>query len=262
MAVMPLTVYGAPGPDTPVIVTVEPPVLVTVTLDEVDCPAATSPKVTLVGLELNIGVAVVPKPPSEIVKDGFDALLAIWILPAALPPIVGANATVKEILPPAFTVAGPFKPLRLNPAPEAVAWEIFTLALPAFDRVTVCEVLPLTATLPNAIVPGLAASCPCVPAPVNDTETGEFVASLVIDKLPLAAPADFGANWIFTVAVSPAATLIGSARPGALKLLFEKVAWVTFTAAEPELFSVIVWFDEEPTATFPKPRLGGAERSP
>jgi hypothetical protein len=55
---------------------------------------------------------------------------------------------------------------------------------------------------------------------------------------------------------------MGRVRPGALKLLFEKVACVTFTAAEPELFSVIVWLDEEPTATFPKPRVGGAERSP
>lgn len=214
--------------------------MVTVTLDEVDCPAATSPKVTLVGLELNIGVGVVPKPPSEIVKDGSDALLAIWILPEALPAIVGANATAKEMLPPAFTVVGPFKPLRLNPAPEAVAREMVTLALPGFERVTVCEVLPLTATLPNAIVPGLAANCPCVPAPVNDTETGEFEASLVTDKLPLAVPADFGANWICTVAVSPAATLIGRVRPGALKELFEKFACVTFTAAEPELFNVIV----------------------
>lgn len=119
------------------IVTVEPPVLVTVTVDEVDCPAATSPKVTLVGSELNIGVGLVPKPPSEIAKDGLDALLVIWILPEALPAVVGANAAVKEMLPPAFTVAGTFKPLRLNPAPEAVAWEMVTLALPAFDRVTV-----------------------------------------------------------------------------------------------------------------------------
>jgi hypothetical protein len=157
---MPLTVYGAPGPVTCVIVTVELPVLVTDTFDEVDCPAATSPNVTLVGLELSIGVELVPKPPSEIIKDGFDALLVIWTLPEALPAIVGANTTVKEMFPPAFTVAGTFKPLRLNPAPEAVAWEMITLALPAFDRVTVCEVLPFTATLPNAIVPGLAANCP------------------------------------------------------------------------------------------------------
>lgn len=62
-------------------VTVEVPVLVSVMLAEVDCPATTFPKVRLEGSAVNtsLGTAfeVVPVPLKGIVSDGLEALLVI-----------------------------------------------------------------------------------------------------------------------------------------------------------------------------------------
>jgi len=43
------------------------------------------------------------------------------MLPEAGPAAVGAKVAVKVALEPAFKVSGKLKPLRLNPAPDAVA---------------------------------------------------------------------------------------------------------------------------------------------
>jgi hypothetical protein len=58
-------------------VTVEVPELVSAMLAEVDCPATTSPKVTLVGFAVNTSVETVPVPLKGIVSDGLEALLVI-----------------------------------------------------------------------------------------------------------------------------------------------------------------------------------------
>ena len=47
----------------------------------------------------------------------------------------------------------------LKPAPEAVAWEIATLALPPFIKLMVRELLVPTTTFPKLALDGVAASC-------------------------------------------------------------------------------------------------------
>lgn len=54
-------------------------------------------------------------------SDGFEALLVITMPPDELPAVAGAKVTVNVVFAPAFKVSGKLKPLRLNPAPEAVA---------------------------------------------------------------------------------------------------------------------------------------------
>lgn len=50
-------------------------------------------------------------------------------------------------------------------------------------------------TLPKLMVDGLKASCPAtVPVPVSATEVGEFDAVELIESVPVAAPAEVGAN--------------------------------------------------------------------
>lgn len=220
----------------------------------------TLPKLTLPGLAPSCPCT--PVPLSPIVIGELEALLVKLTFPLTLPAAVGAKTTVNDVFAPAFRDTGKLRPLRLNPAPEAVAWEIVRVAFPEFESVTVCEPLPSTLTFPKLMLDGLAPSCPCVPAPVRDMESGEFDALLDTDRVPSESPVACGANWIWNTAFWPAPTVIGNVKPGALKLLFENVAWVTLMEVEPELLSVIVWSVVEPTATFPKARLAGAERFP
>lgn len=69
-------------------------------------------------------------------------------------------------------------PTTLKPAPETVAWEIMTAAVPVFVRVNVCELLEPAATFPKLKLVALAASVPMlelvfaagVPALVRPTQ--------------------------------------------------------------------------------------------
>jgi len=47
----------------------------------------------------------------------------------------------------------------VKPAPDTVAWEIVTLALPALDSLIVCELLVPVTTLPKLALEGVGASC-------------------------------------------------------------------------------------------------------
>ena len=81
-------------------------------------PTVTFPKPRLVGLEPRVptGTAV-PVPESEIVSDGFEAFEVMVTLPLALPVVVGANFTARDILCPAVSVSGVVIPLKVNPVP-------------------------------------------------------------------------------------------------------------------------------------------------
>jgi len=97
-------------------------------------------------------------PDIEIIVGEFGALLTIEIVPVALPPVVGANCAVNEVVWPAVNVFGVTSPLTLNPVPVAVTWEIVKLAAPLFVKVTVCEPELPVATEPKVTVAGLAPS--------------------------------------------------------------------------------------------------------
>jgi hypothetical protein len=73
-----------------------------------------------------------------MLREGFVALLATAIVPAAFPLALGVNVAVKLTLCPACNVAGRLRPVMANTEPLAVACEIVTAAEPPFVRVMVC----------------------------------------------------------------------------------------------------------------------------
>jgi len=97
-------------------VTLVPPVLVTVS--EIDClfPTVTLPKLRLVGLAPSVP-GVTPLPESGIVSVGFDALDVRVRFPLAPPADDGVNETLNVALCPAVSVTGVVIPVKLNPEP-------------------------------------------------------------------------------------------------------------------------------------------------
>lgn len=94
-----------------------------------------------------------------------------------------------------------------------MAWEIVRLAVPLFVKVTVCEPVLPVATEPNVTTAGLAPSCPWTPVPDSATAAGEPCALLTIEMLPVALPAEVGANVALNEALAPALIVIGILPP-------------------------------------------------
>ena len=86
---------------------------------------------------------------------------------------------------------------------------------------------------------------------------GEFGALLVMETLPVAVPAEVGANFAVKDAPCPAAIVIGVARPLMVKPVPETLACEIEMLAEPELVRVIDEVPFAPTITLPKPTVEG-----
>ena len=86
------------------------------------------------------------------------ALLAIEILPAAVPDEAGENFAVNEALCPALMVTGTDNPLIVKPVPEAAACEIVKPAVPEFASVIGADPLLPTKMLPKLTFEGFAES--------------------------------------------------------------------------------------------------------
>jgi hypothetical protein len=199
----------------------------------------------------------VPVPLKVIVVGEFGALLTIEMLPLALPADVGANLALSVLLSPAPKVSGVEIPVVLKPVPETVTAEIVTVPVPPFVSVMVCELLVPVATLPNAVLVGVAASCACVPAPLNVIVVGEFGALLTIEMLPLALPAATGVNLALNVVLSPPPSVTGVLNPLMLRPVPDTVALDIVTLAVPEFVNVTDWVPLLPTATDPQFTLEG-----
>ena len=113
---IPLRVKPVPLTPTCEIVTLEPPVFVTVS--ERDCllPIVTLPKLRLVGFDPSAPAAT-PAPDNGTVRVGVGAFEVIVTLPVALAAVCGANVTLKLALCPAASVIGAVIPLNANPVP-------------------------------------------------------------------------------------------------------------------------------------------------
>ena len=72
------------------------------------------PNDKLVGLAA-AAPGVTPSPVNGMFSVGFDPSEVMVTLPVALPPVVGANFTLKLTLCPALNVTGSASPLILNP---------------------------------------------------------------------------------------------------------------------------------------------------
>jgi hypothetical protein len=84
--------------------------------------------------------------------------------------------------------------VTLNPPPVTVAPLTTRLVLSLFVSLTVCVLLWPIVTFPKLMEDGVIVSPGGVPTSLRGTISGEFEASLTTDKLPVAAPADCGAN--------------------------------------------------------------------
>src|ERR1700733_4011382 len=256
---IPVVLKPAPVTVTAEIVTVALPPFVRVIVCELFVPVATLPNAALVGVAASC--ACVPVPLKAIVVGEFGALLTIEMLPLTLPADVGANLALNVVLNPAPSVSGVAIPVVLKPAPVTVTAEIVTVALPLFVSVMVCELFVPVATLPNAALVGVAASCACVPVPLNAIVVGEFGALLTIEMLPLAFPADVGANLALNVVLSPAPKVTGVVIPVVLKPAPVTVTAEMVTVALPPFVSVMVCELFVPVATLPNPAAVGVAAS-
>ena len=96
--------------------TVEPPVLVTVSNSDCLAPMITLPNPRLVGFGPNAPGAT-SKPDNGMFKLGFDAVEVIVTLPLTLPTEAAVNVMLKLALCPDVSVTGVVIPLKLNPVP-------------------------------------------------------------------------------------------------------------------------------------------------
>jgi hypothetical protein len=255
--VTPLSLYPVPDTVTPEIVTFEFPLLVSVVVNELLLPTLTLPKARLDVLSPRTRVAATPVPLREIVIGDVGALLTSVIDPVTLPAVLGPNTALNVAALPDPMVNGVVIPVVLKPAPETVTEEIVTVAVPPFVRLMDCELFVPVVTLLNAAVVGVAANCACVPVPLKGIVSGELTPLLTIEMLPLALPADVGANWALNVVLSPAPNVSGVLNPLMLKPVPDAVAWEIVTLPEPEFVNVIDCGPLLPTATDPKFTLDG-----
>ena len=90
-----------------------------------------------------------------MLKLGLEPFEVILTLPLAAPLVAGAKSTVNVVLWPAFKVKGKASPLRLNPAPLAVAAEMVRLDPPELVRVPASDFEVPTWMFPKLKLVGL-----------------------------------------------------------------------------------------------------------
>jgi hypothetical protein len=151
-AVTPLTWYALPLTEMPEMCTAAVPVLLTTICWLELPPTAIVPKLTFAGEADNWPTeAAEPVPLSATLRVGlFGSLLAMLTLPVALPTVVGANRTLKDVLAPAAIVAGVVSPLTLKLLPVTEICEMVSEAVPAFVNVKLCDLF-----CPSVMVPKL-----------------------------------------------------------------------------------------------------------
>lgn len=160
------------------------------------------------------------------------------ILPDASPVDCGVKVTVKVALCPAAKVKGRDKPLRTNSALLELADVTITLAEVAV-RVSAKLLLVPTGTVPKLKGVGETESCPgAATVPDKDALKLGFVAFEVTFKLPLALPADCGANVMLTVRLCPAPSEAGRVRAPRLKPAPLAAICEMVTLVPPELVMV------------------------
>lgn len=204
-------------------------------------------------------VASTPVPASAIVLGEPLAVLLTVTEPVALPAALGLKITPKVILCPAVRVTGVPAPLSVNPAPLSVIWEMDTLVLPEFVTVTLCvdDDPVFTFPKPRFVLLNVSTCVDATPVPLMATTAGEFGALLTIVKLPLAVPADAGANWALMLVDCPEPRVIGSDKVPVLKPLPAALTCVTDKVPVPLLLNWIACVAGDPTVTSPKLALEG-----
>jgi hypothetical protein len=257
-ALIPLTLNPVPLTPTWEIVTVDPPVLVTVSESVLLLLTGTLPKARLVGFD-PIAPAATPVPVNGIFSIGFDAVEVMVTSPLTAPATVGVNSTLKVALCPAARVTGALIPLTLNPDPLAPTCEIVMLDPPVFVTVSERVLLFPTWMLPKSRLVGFDPRVPAaMPVPDIDMVKVGFDPLDVIVRLPLTAPVAGGWNDTLNVALWPPARVTGAVMPLVPNPRPLVIATCDIVTLDPPVFvtvSEIVLFT--PTCTFPNVKLAG-----
>jgi len=119
-------------------VTLVPPVLVSVSLMDGSPPTLTLPKLMLLALSPKTP-GDTPVPDTAIVSVGFEPSEVMVTMPVKLATDCGAKLTLKVVLCDGSNASGVVMPLRENPVPLILACETLTLEPPVFVRVTVAD---------------------------------------------------------------------------------------------------------------------------
>jgi hypothetical protein len=152
----PLRVKPLPATLTCEMLTAALPVFVSVTLCVVLALRVWLPKLSEVALGVSCKTCAEPAPLSGIVVGEVGALLTSIRLLEELVPDVGVKLTVKAVDFPGANVSGKARPVRLNPVPGPESCVMLRGAPPAFVRVTACELVWPTVTVPKLTLPGVA----------------------------------------------------------------------------------------------------------
>jgi hypothetical protein len=153
-AEMPLAVKPGPVRLTLEMVTLELPVLESVTPMVVVAPVVTFPKLRLAGLALRRVAAATAVPLTVTLVGELDAVLMTETVPDAAPTVLGEKTILRFDCWPAAIVIGNEPPVTVNPVAEIVACVTIRLDPPPLDTVIDWEAVPLTATGPNVIADG------------------------------------------------------------------------------------------------------------
>lgn len=116
-------------------VTLSPPVFVSVSLRVWPVPIWTLPKLKLVGLALT-SPAATPVPERAMFSGLFDPSLVSARFPLALPAAAGAKTILTAVLCPTASVKGNVNPVTLNPDPVTVDSVSVRLLPPVLVSVT------------------------------------------------------------------------------------------------------------------------------
>lgn len=148
-------------------------------------------------------------------------------MPLALPAAAGCQLTVRLRLCPLAICAGRLSAPRVKPVPETDACETVAVDPPVFVRVTVCDCLLPTVTLPKPTVAGAAVNVGSVrPVPARSTTAviPVVVAAAVLVRERRRLPKD--PNLLAAAATSPlkvSCPLTAPALAGAKRTLICKV---------------------------------------
>lgn len=193
--VNPVVLNPAPLTVEEEIVTDELPVFVIVTVWVLVDPTVTSPKLTFVGLVLNVSTGSIALPETVITLGEFGASLVIEMDPEAAPAAMGKNCTLKETACPGAIESGVANPVTLKPVPVTLAELMVRVVAPPFVNVTVWVAPVPTIVSPKVMLDGLAVSEPAAgltALPARARRVGVFSALLVIDRPPVTMPAVVG----------------------------------------------------------------------
>ena len=211
--VSPLILNPGPLAEAAEIVRLDPPVLVRVSGKLELLPTCTLPNARLLGFVVSVP-GVTPVPDSGILRLEFEPLEVMFTLPLTGPLAVGLKVTVNEVPWPAGNVRGKLSPLRLNPAPLALAAEIVRLDPPVLVRVSVSDFEVPSSTFPNVRLVGFAVSAPGVtPVPDRGMPKLGFEPSDVMLTLPLTAPLAVGLKTTVNEVLWPAVNVKGKVSP-------------------------------------------------